>query len=85
MTETTSPRGRRLGPGLLIGLCLFVLAVLVAIIAPPFASNAANVLSDDRSLPPSGDHWLGTNSFGQDNVSRVLVASRLTLIMTIAA
>jgi peptide/nickel transport system permease protein len=82
MAET---RRRALRPGLVIGLVLFALTIAVAIIAPPLVADAANTLSDDRSLPPSGDAWLGTNAFGQDNVSRVLIATRLTLIMTVIA
>ncbi|WP_051298139.1 dipeptide/oligopeptide/nickel ABC transporter permease/ATP-binding protein [Brevibacterium album] len=82
MTEARRPLLR---PGLLIGLILFAVAVATAIIAPPLVADAANTLTDNRHQPPSGGSWLGTNAFGQDNVARVLVATRLTLIMTVIA
>ncbi len=72
-------------PGMIIGASLMTLLVLTALIAPLFLTGAANELSENRALPPSAEHLLGTNDFGQDNLARVLVATRLTLIMTVLA
>ena len=72
-------------PGMVIGVVLMALLVLTAIIAPLFLTDAANELSENRALAPSSEHLLGTNDFGQDNLARVLVATRLTLVMTVLA
>ncbi|WP_082406154.1 dipeptide/oligopeptide/nickel ABC transporter permease/ATP-binding protein [Microbacterium sp. No. 7] len=78
-------RRRALGPALIIGAALLLIVVAVAVVAPAFVSGPANTLTENRGLPLSREHWLGTNVFGQDNLSRVLVATRLTLVMTLAA
>ena len=46
----------------------------------PLASEAANALS-----PPSAEHWFGTDSLGRDVFSRVIVATRLDLTISVAA
>ena len=65
---------------------LFALIVLVAVLGPalapydPMESNAARALQ-----PPSWDHWFGTDNLGRDVFSRVLVATRLDLMISVAA
>ena len=65
---------------------LFALILLVAILGPvlapydPMESNAARALQ-----PPSADHWFGTDNLGRDVFSRVLVATRLDLMISVAA
>jgi len=65
---------------------LFALIVLVALLGPvlapydPLESNAARALQ-----PPSWDHWFGTDNLGRDVFSRVLVATRLDLMISVAA
>ncbi|GAA4477868.1 dipeptide/oligopeptide/nickel ABC transporter permease/ATP-binding protein [Enteractinococcus fodinae] len=80
-----NPKRSLWSPGLIVGLALLAVLTLIAIFAPMFLQDAANDLTDNRGLPPSSEHWLGTNNFGQDNLARVLVATRLTLLMTLAA
>jgi peptide/nickel transport system permease protein len=65
----------------LLGLILFA-AVFGPSLAPhdPLASNAANALQ-----PPSWEHWFGTDQLGRDVFSRVLVATRLDLMISVAA
>ncbi|OWU82986.1 peptide ABC transporter permease [Oceanicola sp. 22II-s10i] len=46
----------------------------------PLATNAAAVLQ-----PPSATHWFGTDNLGRDVFSRVIVATRLDLIISVAA
>jgi peptide/nickel transport system permease protein len=60
---------------------LFV-AVFGPVIAPydPLASDASRALQ-----PPSADHWFGTDNLGRDVFSRVLVATRLDLMISVAA
>lgn len=67
------------------GASLFTALVLVAIIAPPTLGQAAEQLTPNAALGPSAEHWLGTDDFGRDLLSRTLVATRLTLLMTAGA
>lgn len=70
---------------LIVGIVMMALVVLAAFIAPVFVSGAANELSDEVSQSPSAAHWLGTDAFGRDILSRSLVAARMSLIMAAAA
>jgi peptide/nickel transport system permease protein len=57
----------------------FVLTALLApVIAPydPIAQDTANAL-----LPPGPGHWLGTDNFGRDVLSRMIWGTRLDLMM----
>lgn len=63
-----------------VGVILFVLITLSALLAPliaPFDPNAIdmrNVLS-----PPNFDHWLGTDKIGRDIFSRILYGGRVSI------
>lgn len=69
-----------------IAFAMFALIVLVALFGPllapydPLESNAARALQ-----PPSVDHWFGTDNLGRDVFSRVIVATRLDLMISVAA
>lgn len=69
-----------------IAFALFAVIVLVALLGPmlapydPLESNAARALQS-----PSPDHWFGTDNLGRDVFSRVLVATRLDLVISVAA
>jgi len=70
--------------GLAFGL--FVLLVALAAAGPwlvpydPLTSNTAEALR-----PPSRAHWFGTDQLGRDLLSRVVVATRLDLTISICA
>src|SRR5450755_2983681 len=73
-----------------IGLVVFLIVVVVAILAPvlaPFDPNDQNIL--EKLRPPSLEHWLGTDSFGRDTLSRLIYGARISLtigvVSTIAA
>lgn len=57
-------------------------ALLGPALAPydPYASDAAHALE-----PPSWQHWFGTDNLGRDVFSRVLVATRLDLAISVSA
>jgi peptide/nickel transport system permease protein len=63
-----------------------VLLVLMALAAPlvapydPDAPDAADVLQ-----APSGRHWLGTDLYGRDQLSRIVHASRVDLLIALTA
>jgi peptide/nickel transport system permease protein len=71
-------------PGLIVGIVLLGAMVLVGIIAPFLLQDSANALGA-RSLAPSAAHPLGTDQSGHDMFARSLVATRLTLLMTLGA
>ena len=69
-----------------IGLAIFVLIVLLALLAPiiaPFDPTEQNIL--EKLRPPSAEHWLGTDSFGRDTLSRVLYGARISLVIGIVS
>ena len=67
---------------LVIGGTLVAILLLAALFAPlvaPFDPNAQEMSA--RLLPPSSLHWLGTDGFGRDLLSRVIYGSRPTLLL----
>ncbi|MDQ1129316.1 dipeptide/oligopeptide/nickel ABC transporter permease/ATP-binding protein [Microbacterium sp. SORGH_AS_0888] len=77
-------RRRRLDPGLWTGIVMMAAVVLIALLAPAIWQTEADALGA-RAQPPSLQHWLGTDALGHDMLARSLVATRLTLLMTIGA
>ncbi|HEU5159397.1 MAG TPA: dipeptide/oligopeptide/nickel ABC transporter permease/ATP-binding protein [Streptosporangiaceae bacterium] len=74
-----SPLG--LGAGALAALVL-----ALAVLAPPLWADRANAVHTGIILAgPSGQHWAGTDNLGRDIVFRVLVASRLSVELALAA
>jgi peptide/nickel transport system permease protein len=63
-----------------LGFVIIGLVVLVAVsarVAAPFDPFEMNVV---RSLePPSAEHWFGTDHFGRDLVSRIMLGTRLSM------
>ncbi len=67
-------------PSAIIGGALVAFFLLMAIFAPfiaPYDPTQGNLA--DSYLPPSSEHWFGTNVQGQDMFSRIVFGSRLTL------
>jgi peptide/nickel transport system permease protein len=65
-----------------LGLCLFFLVLLAAVLAPIIAPY--DPLDQDlllRLKPPSFQHLLGTDNFGRDTLSRLLFGARISLII----
>ena len=65
---------------MVVGTCIIIFLMLVAAVAPLLATHDPyeQVLSD-RLLPPSAEHYFGTDSLGRDIYSRVVYGSRVTL------
>jgi len=69
-----------------IGLCIFLLIVVLALLAPwiaPFDPTDQNILEKLRA--PTAEHWLGTDSFGRDTLSRVLYGARISLVIGVVS
>jgi peptide/nickel transport system permease protein len=66
----------------LLGACLVALLVVVALLGPllaPYGPTTQNL--PDQLQPPSGAHWLGTDQFGRDVLSRILAGARLAILI----
>lgn len=62
------------------GLAVLALLVLAAAFGPWLAPQDPNAIDvPGRLSPPSLDHWFGTDEFGRDVLSRVIVAARVSL------
>jgi oligopeptide transport system permease protein len=55
---------------------LCITAVLTPVIAP-YGYEEQNLLLG--AVPPSSDHWLGTDVFGRDMLTRIMYGSRISL------
>ena len=73
-------RGGVLGAALVL---FFILVALTADLVAPYDPLAQDLTR--RLQPPSGEHWLGTDDFGRDVLSRVLHGSRVSLRLGIVA
>ncbi|MDX3214863.1 ABC transporter permease [Streptomyces sp. ME02-6991-2B] len=68
--------------GLLIVLLLILIAIFAPLLAPhdPLHQNLTNTLQS-----PGGDHLLGTDSLGRDQLSRLIYGSRIAMIVGLAS
>ncbi len=64
--------------GLSILVCMIVVALLTPLIAP-YEYDAQNL--DLGASPPSVAHWLGTDVFGRDQLTRIMYGSRISLMV----
>ncbi|MDX6751184.1 ABC transporter permease [Geminicoccaceae bacterium 1502E] len=65
---------------------MLVLVVLVAVFGPALSPHAFDAMDITQRLqPPSAAHLLGTDEFGRDVLSRMLVGTRLSLLMGLGA
>ncbi len=64
-------------PTSLIGLTIVSFFLVLAIFGPWIAPYGySEQIPADRAQPPSAAHWLGTDQFGRDIFSRLIVGSR---------
>ena len=63
-----------------IGIIIFFIILLIGLFAP-FLTQYDPLYQDYNSLllPPSFDHWFGTDNYGRDIFTRVIYATRLDL------
>src|SRR6476619_2180111 len=69
-----------------VGLSLLALVLLLAVFAPILWGDKASAVDTENLLAgPSVEHLFGTDNLGRDLLFRVLVATRLSLLLTLAA
>jgi len=66
---------------------VFLFLVLLAVVAPQWLAHSDPLLADplNAQLPPSAQHWLGTDQLGRDLLTRVIYGSRYSLLISVAA
>jgi peptide/nickel transport system permease protein len=62
-----------------LGGVIVLLVILTAIFAPVIATHDPAAQKSVRLLPPSAEHWMGTDELGRDVYSRIIYASRTSL------
>lgn len=87
MSKPSDPRpAARLPASLVLGGILTGLVVLVALLSlvwTPHPAEQIRVVA--RLRPPSGANWLGTDHFGRDVLSMIMVGARNSLMVGAAA
>ncbi|WP_305968961.1 MULTISPECIES: ABC transporter permease [unclassified Mameliella] len=71
-------------PLAMLGAVIIGALVFVAVFAPwlaPYSPVGQDLGS--RLLPPSAEHWLGTDELGRDIYSRILYGARITLVIVV--
>ncbi|MCD5325520.1 MULTISPECIES: ABC transporter permease [Pontibacillus] len=64
----------------IVGLSIVLFFILLALFAPlimPYDHTKPDLLN--RLQGPSADHWLGTDDFGRDILSRIIYGARISL------
>lgn len=77
---------RRWPPGLWLGLLVtgaMLALALLSLVWTPYPPEQVRVVA--RLRPPSADHWLGTDHFGRDVLSMLMVGARNSLAVGAAA
>ncbi len=93
ITRTETPERRRsvmaaalASPSFLIGLCLssvFVLAAMLSLLWTPYDVTVLDIAS--RLQAPSPTHWFGTDAFGRDILSMIMVGARASTAVALIA
>ena len=70
----------------LLGLAVLVLLVVISLLTPwiaPYSYSAQNL--DIGATAPSLQHWLGTDVFGRDMLTRIMYGGRISLMVGFVA
>lgn len=64
------------------GLCVLIFFILIALLTPwiaPYTYEGQNL--EMGAVAPSMQHWLGTDTLGRDQLTRVMYGSRVSLMV----
>lgn len=76
----------RLPLALIVGGAMTLVTVVVALVSliwTPFDVEAIRI--GDKLMAPSAAHWMGTDHFGRDVLSMIMVGSRTSLVVALVA
>jgi len=80
------PPRRPMSLQLKTGLLITGTIVLLGLLAPWIAPHPWDTISiRTRFLPPNATYWLGTDEYGRDVLSRLLMGARLSIAMGVSA
>lgn len=69
----------------MVGLVMLLAAVLCAVFASQIAGADPSEMAATRLLPPSAEHWMGTDYLGRDVWSRIVHGTRSSLAFAFGA
>jgi peptide/nickel transport system permease protein len=77
-------------PSAVLGAILVAFCVSVAVFAPVIAPESPthedlSLLHQGRPVGPSADHWLGVDTLGRDEFSRIVYGARYSLLIGVVA
>jgi len=84
--RTSVVRAALRSPSFMIGLVLtviFVVAALLSFVWTPY--DVTNLQVANKLKPPSAAHWLGTDAFGRDVFSMIMVGARTSIAVAFVA
>ncbi len=67
------------------GSIFMLLIIIIAIFAPVITTKDPYHVYDEFSAPPSAEHWLGTDQVGRDIFTRLVYASRVSMMVGLGA
>ncbi len=73
-------------PVTIFAVAVIVLVLLMAVVGEliaPYGANEINVMN--QLQPPSADHWFGTDELGRDVFSRVIIAARVSVQVSVVS
>ena len=65
----------------IVGLTLFALIVVAAILGPMISPHEVGEISTRRLSAPTAQNWLGTDLHGRDLLTRLLYGARISLLV----
>lgn len=66
----------------IVGMVIVSALVLISVLAPVLTPYSPTVVDPaNRFLPPSSEHWLGTDQLGRDLVSRLMYGGRVSIFV----
>lgn len=70
----------------IVGLIILLFFALMALIGPYFVTYTSAIEGIEKVLlPPGPEHWLGTDDLGKDVFAGVVIGSRISLLVGLAA
>ncbi len=83
-TSLTQDAFRRLRRNKLamVGLCVLIFFIVIALLTPwiaPYSYEGQNL--ELGAVAPSATHWLGTDTLGRDQLTRIMYGSRISLMV----